>query len=348
MTDTTDSHVSTNKTDKNDSPRGTILKGLKALGKFFLSILASGFKTIASFIFIILIFSFIGNSLSGSVGSSEEQQVHIMGEGPNKIVVVPLEGVILTHPQALSSSDGTITPDAVRKALTAVKDDSNVKGIILDIESPGGSAVASDQIFTIIQNFKKETKLPVVTLMNDTAASGGYFIAAATDKIVANPATLTGSIGVIATTFNVEEALGKLGVKEKVYKKGQYKDILSSFRDSTAEEDQIIDELLDDAYELFVDRVAQGRNMPREKALSLATGRVYSGRQAKEVGLVDTLGNLVEAIEETKSLAQINQAEVVRIQTGSFFDQLFAGISINKFLTNLAPTHGPRVWFLMQ
>jgi len=318
--------------------------GVRALG----NMMASGVKTIVSVIFILLIFSFLGNAFSGSLKTSTMQEVHVSGEGPNKIVVVPLNGVIAYGSEGLLNGSKTIVPEQVRKILSQVEGDEHVKGVILEIDSPGGSAVASDDIFETITAFKHKKKQPVVALMKDTAASGGYYIASSADKIVANPATLTGSIGVIATNLKVKGLMDKLGVQEDVYKKGLYKDIFSPTRDTTEEEKKIIDSILDDTYKLFIDRVALGRNLSPERVELLANGRIYSGKQAKEAGLVDSLGNLPTAVETTKGLAGISQAEVVRLETGGFLDQLFSGVSLGIFSRLFAPVSLPHVWFLMQ
>lgn len=322
-------------------------KIIQAPIKFLLKILASAAKTIGSFLLIILLFYLLRGFLAPT-GAGTFREIVITGEGPNKIIVVPLEGIILNSPAPFTSMSSNITPQTVRNVFKYAQEDKDIKGVILEIESPGGSAVASDRIYTIISNFKEETQKPVVALLGDTAASGGYYIAANADIIVANGSTLTGSIGVIATTFNIQELMGKLGIREQVFKKGEFKDILSATREITDEERQIIESILDDAYEQFLDRVIIGRKLSSEQLSAIANARIFSGLQAKEVGLVDTLGNLEEAISETLKLAKISQAQVVRIETGDIFDQLFSGISLGWLARIFSPVTSPRVWYLMQ
>lgn len=311
------------------------------------------FKSIGSLLIFFLFFGLIGSFLPGSLGGQGPKEIHIKGEGERKIVVLPLTGVILNQAEpgsVLLGSGQAITPGKVRAALARVKNDEKAAGVILNIESPGGSAVASDRVFEEIESFKKESGKPVVALLGDTAASGGYFIAAAADSIVANRSSLTGSIGVIASTINLEGLYEKLGIKQRVFKQGKFKDILSSSREVTAEETKIIDSILEDAYDLFLERVAAGRGISLEKAAKIAEGRIYSGEQAREAGLVDELGNLDRAVEITRGLAGIEQAKVVELQSGGFLESLLGGVQLN-FLSRLLPSpmanSNVSVWYLL-
>jgi protease-4 len=281
----------------------------------------------------------------------------IEGEGPNKIALVKLSGLILTESTPVSPLGGgvrAITPDRVRRLLDRASSDANVKGVILFIDSPGGSAVASDMVFEEIMKFKKETQKPVVVQMGDTVASGGYFISAAADRIIASKASLTGSIGVIAKLYNLSELYAKIGVRPETFKKGEYKDILSEARERTEEEKAMLDQILEDAYQLFLNQVAQGRAVatgeewPVAKVEDLANGKIYSGQGAVEVGLVDQIGNLVDAVEVAKTLAGIEEAQVVEYVGGSLIEQLFGGMSVlgRLFGGMLDPT--PRVMYLLE
>jgi protease-4 len=180
-----------------------------------------------------------------------------------------------------------------------------VKAIVLDINSPGGSVGAVQELHSQIRRVRKEFNIPVVALFGDVAASGGYYIAAACDRIVAHPGTLTGSIGVIFSVDNVEGLFSKIGFKTEPIKSGQHKDIGSWSRPMTREEREILQGIIDDAYGQFLAAVSTGRNMPLDKLRPLADGRIYSGAQALEAGLVDALGDSDDAIELAGKLGNI-------------------------------------------
>lgn len=327
---------------------GKFFRILKKPLSFLRKILSSGIKSISSILFIFLIFYVLGGFLGPSGAGPNFREVTIRGEGINKILVVPLNGIVLNSPQPFSGFSGSITPQGVQEVFKYASDKEDIKAVILEIESPGGSAVASDRVFDIISTFQKETKKPVVSLLGDTAASGGYYIASVGDQIVANPSTITGSIGVIASTFNVEELMEKLGVKERVFKKGQYKDILSGTREITEEEEEIIDSILNDAYEQFLDRITQKRDFSPSQLNSIASARIFSGVQALDIGLVDRLGNLDEAVEEAQKAGNIKDIKVVRLETGDILGQLFSGLSLGLLSKIISPDTQPRVWYLMQ
>jgi len=231
----------------------------------------------------------------------------VTGEGlglGDAVAIVRVEGVILSGSPSVSPlGDSGAYSDQIVEYLERAQEDSSVKAIVLRVDSPGGSVVASDEIYHELLALK--AKKPVVVSMGEMAASGGYYIACAADKIVANPATLTGSIGVIAMAPNVEELMGKIGVEMVVIKSGALKDQLSPFREMTKEERELWQEIIGEAYEQFVEIVAQGREMEVEEVRELADGRVYTGRQAWELGLVDELGNLPEAIDLAAELGGI-------------------------------------------
>ena len=172
-----------------------------------------------------------------------------------------------------------------------------VKAIVLDINSPGGSVGAVQEIYMRIQRVKKEKHIPFVALFDDVAASGGYYIASACDKIVAHPGTLTGSIGVIFNVSNMEGLFAKVGYKSDPIKSGKHKDIGSPARPMTPEERAILQALIDDAYGQFVQAVADGRHLSVEDVKPLADGRIYSGNQALANHLVDQLGDSQDAIK---------------------------------------------------
>jgi protease-4 len=196
----------------------------------------------------------------------------------------------------------------VRDYLTRAEKDTAVKAIVLRIESPGGEIAPSQEILWEIEEVK-EAK-PVVVSMGGTAASGGYYISTKADKIVALPTTMTGSIGVISQVMNVEGLLEKLGIQIETFKGGKYKDMYSGFREMTPEEEEIMQGMIDEYYEQFIDVVAEGRGLSKDEVRDLATGQIYTGTEAKELGLVDALGGLDTATELAMELAGIEVARV--------------------------------------
>ena len=208
----------------------------------------------------------------------------------DKIAIVEVKGVI-------TQSSGII------EELQQYLEDEGVKAIILRIDSPGGGVGPAQEIYREIIKIKPKKK--VVTSMGSVAASGGYYIACASDLIVANPGTITGSIGVIIQFSNFEELLKKIGIKGVVLKSGEHKDIGSPFREMTLEEKRIMQEVLDNVHQQFIQAVAEGRKLDRSKVVPIADGRIMTGEQAKNLGLVDQMGNLQDTIDITAKMVGI-------------------------------------------
>ena len=209
-----------------------------------------------------------------------------------KIAVVKIEGVIL------DSKD-------IIEELREHRENKSVKAILLRIDSPGGAVAPSQEIYTEVLKIRDEGKKKIVTSMGSVAASGGYYIASASDRIVANPGSVTGSIGVILELANVSGLMKKVGVESVVIKSGKFKDVGSLFRTMTSEERDLLQGVIDDTYDQFVDAVAVGRGINKEDLLPIADGRVFTGRQAKKLGLVDDLGSMQDAIKITANIAGI-------------------------------------------
>lgn len=213
--------------------------------------------------------------------------------------------------------------DAVIKAIRQAAADSSVAAIVIRIDSPGGSALASD----LIWREAERTHKPVVASLSDTAASGGYYVAVAADRIVAAPGTLTGSIGVVGGKIAVGEALGKVGVHTDVVSKGRNAGWLSMQTPFTEHEREAFLSTMKDVYRLFTSKVADGRRLDSEKLTTLAEGRVFTGRMAKELGLVDRLGTLDDAIDEARQLAGLAAGEklerLLLPEPRGLFDDLF-------------------------
>ncbi len=209
----------------------------------------------------------------------------------NRIAVIIAEGEIVS-----GEADGVISSEKFAKEIRKARKDENIKAIVLRVNSPGGSVLASEVIWREMAEAKKVK--PVIVSMGEVAASGGYYIAAPADTIVAQPNTITGSIGIFGLMFNVEELLNeKLGITTDVVTTGELSNFMSPTRPMTEVESMIIQNTVEDGYETFISRVAEGRGMTPEAVKEVASGRVWTGNQAKERGLVDVLGGLNTAIE---------------------------------------------------
>jgi protease IV len=215
-----------------------------------------------------------------------------LSPGGPRVAVVEIEGIIV---------DGST---AVRE-LREHSENPSVKAVVLRVNSPGGVVAPTQEIFSAIQRVRKGGK-PVIASFGAVAASGGYYVATAADRIYANPGTLTGSIGVIMQMANIEGLLKKVGVDYVVVKAGSYKDIGNFSRTMTPEERKILQALLDDVYSQFVDAVAEGRGLDRKQVLAFADGRIYSGQQALALKMVDDLGGFEDAVEAAGKLANIS------------------------------------------
>ena len=246
--------------------------------------------------------------------------------GKEKVAVIRLSGVIADSGQQGLLVSGGISPRLVREYLLMAERDSGVRAIVLRIDSPGGSAAASQEIASSIRRFKEDTGKPVVISMGDMAASGGYYISAYADSIVANPSTLTGSIGVISQFIYIEGLLDKLGLELETIKAGKHKDM--GIWPLTDEQRQIMQDITDDLYSQFMTAVADGRDIPVERVAELATGQLYTGTQALDFGLVDQLGGLDTAIDIAANLADITVPEVEEYSAqASFLEKILGGLS---------------------
>ena len=204
--------------------------------------------------------------------------------GEDRIALIRIEGVILDAQETLGE-------------LKKFSENPTVKAIVLRIDSPGGGVVPSQEIYDAVRRVRTKSNKAVIASMGSVAASGGYYIAAATDRIVANPGTLTGSIGVIMEMANVEGLLQKIGVEGVVVKSGKYKDVGSPLRKMSDEERGLLQTVMDDVHKQFIEAVAEGRSLEVPEVQALADGRIFTGRQAKAAKLVDELGNLDDSIQ---------------------------------------------------
>ncbi len=229
------------------------------------------------------------------------------------LLVVFTAGYIRTGSMVVSVGDkigileveGTIT-DSRRmvEQIEEFRDQNNIKAVVIRIDSPGGGVGPSQEIYSELKQLAKEK--PLIVSMGSVAASGGYYLAVAGEKIFANPGTITGSIGVIMSFPNYQELMGKVGVGTEVVKSGRFKDIGSSTRKFLTADRDLLQGVIDDVHKQFVEAISLGRKMPIERLQPFVDGRIFTGRQAKEVGLIDELGTLADAIKYAAKVTGIN------------------------------------------
>lgn len=224
--------------------------------------------------------------------------------GPaSSVAVIHIEGVIsASSSSGLLSGSTTATPESLIKQLRAADKDSRVASVLLRIDSPGGSAAASQEIFEEVKRMKK----PVIVSIADVGASGAYYISCGADEIMASRASSVGSIGVIMQVANLEELYAKIGIKYQTVKQGKYKDMGSSDRPLTAEELALLDQESKEVYDQFIGDVAKSRKLDEAKVRELATGQVWNGTTAKELGLIDSIGNYRDAVDRAGKLGKIS------------------------------------------
>ena len=271
----------------NNSQRGLTIALISLIGISVLVSLAS-------------IFSTPGGQREGKLSKAVNSD-HLAANKPG-IAIVPIYGGIeVSQERGMLglTSDGS---DGICDMLDTLQHNKNIKAIVLRINSPGGSIGAVQEIYQKIEELKANG-VKVVASMGDIAASGGYYLACTADKIYANPGTLTGSIGVIMSSVEFGDALSKFGVHVNVIKSGPHKDIFSPYRKMTDKENKILQSCINDSYSQFLGVVAGARKIPMSSLREIADGRIFTGRQAKSVGLVDELGSLDSAIAAAGKLA---------------------------------------------
>lgn len=254
------------------------------------------------------------------------------GNEMKKIAVLDVNGVIqdTNDAESLFQAAG-YNHQGFMKRLEFIKEDDSVKGIILKVNSPGGGVVESAEIHDKLLEIQKETKKPVYVSMGSMAASGGYYISAGAKKIFASEETMTGSLGVIMQGINYEGLAEKYGVDFVTIKSGQFKDIMSPTRQMTEEERQILQKMIDNSYEGFVKVISEGRKMTTEQVKKIADGRIYDGRQAKELNLIDGFGYLEDVINQMMEQEKLKDAKVVRYTEQIGFGSLL-NLKVQKFI----------------
>ena len=263
----------------------------------------------------------IMNPTSGTVTEEVIEEGNLM----KKIAVLDVNGAIQdTGETSPIFSTGGYNHQAFLKNLNYAKEDSAVKGIIIRVNTPGGGVVESAQIHDKIVEIQKEAKKPVYISMGSMAASGGYYISASADKIFASPETLTGSLGVIMQGINYAGLAEKYGVKFETIKSGEFKDIMSPSREMTDEERDILQEMINNSYNGFVKVISDGRGIPQEEVKRIADGRIYDGRQAKELKLIDDFGYFETVVDVMKKDHKLDDAQVVQYTKDLGFGSLFS------------------------
>jgi len=253
------------------------------------------------------------------------------GKGEAKILLLDISGIISEKKESegLGLSQKISLVARIKEELQKAEGDSSIAGVIIKINSPGGSVTATDIIYHELVQYKKQAGVRIVACLTGTATSGAYYVASAADEIVAHPTSVTGNIGVIAMKFNVEKLLSKIGIQEETIKSGEKKDILSPFRPSTTEEKDIIQTIINTLHERFVNVVLVGRKrlLSKEEIEKLADGRIFAADQALEVKLIDRVGYLDNAVEEMKKSLNLTEARLITYnRPGSYKGTIYSGL----------------------
>ncbi len=282
-----------------------------------------------------------GNCWSGwkkgghETGEDENPFMHeiwSMGSGNLKVVRIPVNGMITLGEESWYSGNANSVLRSIRRATH----DEDVKGLLLEVNSGGGGITDSDIIYKALQEFKAHQKgRVIVTLMGDVAASGAYYIALASDKILAHPTSLTGSIGVIMQTYNVKELAEKLGVRDVTIKSGANKDMLNPFREVKPEQEELLQRVIAAMHERFITLVAENRKLAKERVAELADGRIFVAQEALERSLIDGIGYQADAHRKLAELLEVDSVKVYRYDEQMTLMDIFMrrpGIGFNTWL----------------
>lgn len=285
-----------------------------------------------SYIFTRDFTSFLDEMASTADGYSET--VIEEGKGKDKIAVLTLDGVIQDLGGVSSFFEVGYNHRFFMNQLHEIYEDPFVKGVVLSVNSPGGGVVESADIYDAIKMIQSEREIPVYVSMGGMAASGGYYVSAPADKIFVNHETITGSIGVIMENINYAKLAEKYGVSFNTIKTGPYKDIMSSSREMTDEERDMLQEMINDSYDRFVDIIVQGRGISEADVRKVADGRIMNGRQAIEAGLADDYGKVSDVISALQEDYQLENATVFEYTMFDSFSSLFGVKMTSMFAKN--------------
>ncbi|WP_188207959.1 signal peptide peptidase SppA [Alkalibacillus aidingensis] len=315
-----------------------------AVGLFFVSLIAQFSSTVAT--------TQWGELISDENDFAEE--VREDGTGSEKVAVIHLNGVIQSDDVGGVINASTYNHRVLLEMLDHAKEDEGIEGVVLRVNTPGGGVVESEEIHDQIVSLQEEDK-PVYVSMGNTAASGGYYVSAPAEQIFAHPATLTGSIGVIMESINIAELADDLGIDFNTITSGEYKDIMSISRPMSEDEEDILQTMIDEMYDDFVNVIVNGRDMDEATVRELGDGRVYTGSQAKDVGLVDELGSLDDTIEQLQQDYNLENAQVVEYEyslgIGSLFgmtaEKMFGDeLQLSGLTEMLRVSNSPRAMYL--
>ncbi len=270
--------------------------------------------------FFLLFFLLAGCVVVPLPGVEPLEEKVISGTGRDKILMLDISGVLRDRrgKNILGTETSRTMTARVREELEMARGDGRIKALLLRINTPGGHVTTADIIYHEIEAYKKETGVPVVAELMEVAASGGYYIASAADVIVAQPTGITGSIGVVAYKLNAEGLLDKIGISDRTIKSGEKKDMGSPLREMTGEEREIFQSIIDELYERFLTVVYNGRKgaIEMDRLREMSDGRVYTAKQALELGLVDRTGYMEDAVGAAMELAGLKEARVVTYAAG--------------------------------
>lgn len=286
------------------------------------------------FLFLLILSGCGGVNISLAPETKPLEEKLLEGKGKPKILLVDLDGIISFKEEKESLVvKGPSKVAFFREALSRAEADSDIAGIIVRINSPGGSVAARDTIYHEIMNFKRKKQIPVNAYIMELGASGGYYVASAADRIIASPTAITGSIGVIAMKLNIEALLSKIGVSDETYKSGMKKDFWSPFRPSTPEEKRMLQDIIDRLYMRFIKVVYTNRQkiLTEQEVKALADGRVLVAGEALAAKLIDQVAYLDETVDSMKKALNIEQARIITyVRPGVFKSNIYSEMPLQS------------------
>jgi protease-4 len=269
------------------------------------------------------------------------QERVLRGEGEERILLLPVSGVITNAPDAGLFRRDPGTVESVVAQLEKAREDERIKAVVLTVNSPGGGATASNALYHELRRYREQTGVVVVACLLDVAASGGYYAALAADRIVAHPNSVTGSVGTVFLTPKITGLLDKLGVEVEVAKSGDNKDMVSPFSASNAEQRALVQDIVENMNARFLAALRQSRNLDKAQFASVADARIMTADQALEFGLVDEVGQIHDAFAAARHLAGLPQATVIAYRRTEFADDTV----YNPLTTSVANTRPTLVDF---
>lgn len=267
-----------------------------------------------------------------SQGPEPLREFTLQGRGTGKVLIIPVKGVISDSPKKGLIRSEPDTVQTIVSQLRRAEKDSEIKAVVLQIDSPGGAVTASDLLYHEISAFKERTKIKVVAAMMNLATSGGFYISLPADYIMAHPTTVTGSVGVLLMRPRADGLMEKLGLNVDISKSGKNKDMGSPFREASQEEQKIIRTMVDELAQRFLNLVKKHRKPGKDALSEISSARVYLASRAMELGLIDNIGYLNDAILKAKSLAELpDDAKVIVYRRTEYPDDNIYNTSLSKY-----------------